>query len=63
MAFKFKFSHQFIIIWLSLSSFLHNILMSGANNTIVSSLQKEFYLSSKETGIYVSFYDVGSLIR
>lgn len=28
----------------------------------MSSLQKEFYLSSKETGIYVSVYDIGSLI-
>jgi MFS family permease len=28
----------------------------------LSSLQKEFYLSSKETGIYVSVYDIGSLI-
>jgi MFS family permease len=62
MAFKFKISHQFIIFWLSLSAFLHNILMSGANNTIISSLQKEFYLTSKETGVYVSFYDIGSLI-
>jgi MFS family permease len=62
MAFKIKISHQFIILWLSLSAFLHNILMSGANNTIISSLQKEFYLTSKETGIYVSFYDIGSLI-
>jgi MFS family permease len=62
MAIKIKISHQFVIIWLSLSAFLHNILMSGANNTIISSLQKEFYLTSKETGIYVSFYDIGSLI-
>ena len=55
-------SHQFIIIWLSLAAFLHNILMNGANNVIISSLQKEFYLSSRETGSYVSIYDVGSLV-
>jgi MFS family permease len=62
MALKLKFSHQFIIIWLSVSAFLHNILMNGANNVIISSLQKEFYLSSRETGIYVSVYDIGSLV-
>lgn len=65
MSFKFPrvgISHQFIIIWLSLSAFLHNILMNGANNVIISSLQKEFYLSSRETGIYVSVYDIGSLL-
>lgn len=59
---KIRISHQFIIIWLSLSAFLHNILMNGANNVIISSLQKEFYLSSRETGIYVSVYDIGSLM-
>ena len=58
----FKVTHQFIIVWLSLAAFLHNILMNGANNVIISSLQKEFYLSSRETGAYVSIYDVGSLI-
>lgn len=62
MAFKLKYSHRFIIIWLSLAAFLHNILMNGANNVILSSLQKEFFLSSRETGIYVSVYDIGSLI-
>ena len=55
-------SHRFIIVWLSLASFLHNILMNGANNVVISSLQKEFYLSSRETGSYVSIYDVGSLV-
>ena len=62
MAFKLRFPHQFIIIWLSMAAFLHNILMNGANNVIISSLQKEFYLSSRETGIYVSVYDIGSLV-
>lgn len=62
MGFKLKITHQFIIVWLSVSAFLHNILMNGANNVIISSLQKEFYLSSRETGIYVSVYDVGSLL-
>ena len=62
MAFKLKYSHRFIIIWLSLAAFLHNILMNGANNVILSSLQKEFFLTSRETGIYVSVYDIGSLI-
>ena len=57
-----RHSHQFIIIVLSLASFLHNILMNGANNVILSSLQKEFFLSSRETGIYVSVYDIGSLL-
>lgn len=62
MGFKLKFSHQFIIVWLSLAAFLHNILMNGANNVIISSLQKEFYLSSRETGVWVSVYDIGSLL-
>lgn len=57
-----KVSHQFIIFWLSLAALLHNVLMNGANNVIISSLQKEFYLSSRETGVYVSIYDMGSLI-
>lgn len=49
-------------MWLSLAAFIHNILMNGANNVVISSLQKEFYITSKETGAYVSVYDVGSLI-
>jgi solute carrier organic anion transporter family, member 4A len=55
-------SHLFLVIWLSLAAFLHNILMNGANNVVISSLQKEFYLTSRDTGIYVSVYDIGSLI-
>lgn len=62
MVFNLNISHKFIIAWLSLSAFLHNILMNGANNVIISSLQKEFYLSSRETGVYVSVYDIGSLL-
>ncbi len=31
-------------------------------NVIISSLQKEFFLSSKDTGIYISLYDIGSLV-
>jgi MFS family permease len=62
MLFDFIQSHKFIIVWLSLAAFLHNILMNGANNVIISSLQKEFYLSSRETGVYVSVYDIGSLL-
>lgn len=57
-----RISHQFIIIWLSLAAFLHNILMNGTNNVIISSLQKEFYLTSQETGVFVSVYDIGSLL-
>lgn len=62
MSFKLNVSHKFIIIWLSLGAFLHNILMNGANNVILSSLQKEFYLSSQETGVYIGVYDIGSLV-
>lgn len=61
MLFDFKINDKFIIVWLSLCAFLHNILMNGTNNVIISSLQKEFYLSSRETGVYVSVYDIGSL--
>ncbi|RNA26631.1 solute carrier organic anion transporter family member 1A2 isoform X1 [Brachionus plicatilis] len=61
MLFDFKINDKFIITWLSLCAFLHNILMNGTNNVIISSLQKEFYLSSRETGVYVSVYDIGSL--
>ena len=60
--FHLNISHKFIIFWLSLAAFLHNILMNGANNVVISSLQKEFYLTSKETGFYVSVYDIGSLL-
>lgn len=61
MIFGIKINDKFIIAWLSLCAFLHNILMNGTNNVIISSLQKEFYLSSRETGVYVSVYDIGSL--
>ena len=61
MSLNFKISHKFIIVWISLSAFIHSLLMNGANNVIISSLQKEFYLSGQETGFYVSVYDIGSL--
>ena len=60
--FTIRLSHRAIILWLSIAAFIHNIVMNGAMNVIISSLQKEFYLSSKDTGIYVSVYDVGSLV-
>ena len=60
--FKFRITHHFIIFWLCVAAFVHNILMNGANNVVISSLQKEFYVTSRETGVYVSVYDVGSLI-
>jgi MFS family permease len=59
---KLNVSHRFIIITLSLACFLHNILINGTNNVISSSLQREFIMSSHETGIYVSLYDIGSLV-
>ena len=52
----------YIMIWLCVSTCLHNILMNGSNNAVIPSLQKEFFLSSKETGIFVSVYDIGSMI-
>lgn len=54
--------HRTVVIWLSTAAFVHNIVMNGAMNVIVSSLQKEFYLTGKEAGTYVSVYDIGSLI-
>jgi hypothetical protein len=59
---RLNVSRKFIIAWLCLACFMHNFLMNGANNVIMSSLQKEFYLSSQDTGVYVSVYDVGSLL-
>jgi organic anion transporter 4A len=61
-AFKIKLTHLSIVIWLSIAAFIQNIVMGGAMNVIISSLQKEFYLSSQDTGIYISGYDMGSLI-
>jgi solute carrier organic anion transporter family protein 1C len=55
-------SHRTIIVLLCSAAFIHNVVMNGAMNVILSSLQKEFYLSSKDTGIYISVYDIGSLI-
>ena len=57
----FEVSHKFIIIVLSLATFLHNLITNGAMNVIASSLQKEFYLSSREIGFYLSVYDIGSV--
>jgi MFS family permease len=55
-------SHHAIFILLCLAAFTHNILMNGAMNVVLSSLQKEFYLSSRDIGIYISVYDIGSLV-
>lgn len=60
--YQLKLTHRTIIFWLSLAAFIHNVVMNGAMNVIISSLQKEFYLSSKDTGIYISVYDIGSLL-
>jgi len=55
-------TYKFIIAVLGTATFVHSGVLNGSMNVIVSSLQKEFYLSSKETGYYLSTYDVGSVI-
>ena len=57
-----EITHQIIIVVLCSACFLHNAITNGAMNVVVSSLQKEFYLSSKESGYYLSSYDFGSVI-
>ena len=44
--FQLKLTHRSIIIWLSIAAFIHNIVMNGAMNVVISSLQKEFYLQN-----------------
>lgn len=57
-----EITHRIIIVVLCAACFLHNAITNGAMNVVVSSLQKEFYLSSKESGYYLSSYDLGSVV-
>jgi organic anion transporter 5A len=59
---KFRWSHLHIVIVLCSAQFIHSLVLNGTMNVIISSLQKEFYLKSKDTGMYISLYDVGSLM-
>jgi MFS family permease len=59
---KFHWHHLHIVIVLCSAQFIHSLVLNGTMNVIISSLQKEFYLKSKDTGLYISLYDVGSLM-
>ncbi|KAJ0036423.1 hypothetical protein NQD34_005100, partial [Periophthalmus magnuspinnatus] len=51
-----------ILIFLSMASFLQGLIINGFTSTVVTSIEKRFDLSSSQTGLIISAYDIASCV-
>ncbi len=50
------------LVILCLCAFVQNVAVGGANNAILSTIERAYYLSSMESAIFLSIYDVANII-
>lgn len=53
---------SWVLVFLSMASFLQGLIINGFVNTVVTSIERRFDLSSSQTGLIVSSYDIASCI-
>lgn len=47
---------------LSLCALMQNILVGGANNAILTTIERVYYMTSLESALFLSFYDISNII-
>uniref|UniRef100_A0A8C6U2K4 Solute carrier organic anion transporter family member n=1 Tax=Neogobius melanostomus TaxID=47308 RepID=A0A8C6U2K4_9GOBI len=53
---------RWVLFFLSMASFLQGFLINGLVNTVVTSIERRFDLSSSQTGLIVSSFDIASCV-
>ncbi|KAH9373534.1 hypothetical protein HPB48_003486 [Haemaphysalis longicornis] len=55
-------SPQWVLLWFSTAVFIKGMLINGYINVALPTLERRFHLRSFESGMIVSFFNIGSLI-
>uniref|UniRef100_A0A3B4B7M0 Kazal-like domain-containing protein n=1 Tax=Periophthalmus magnuspinnatus TaxID=409849 RepID=A0A3B4B7M0_9GOBI len=53
---------RWVLFFLSVASFLQGLIINGFTSTVVTSIEKRFDLSSSQTGLIISAYDIASCV-
>ena len=53
---------KFIFVIICVSSFVQNLVTSGIGSVVVSTMEKEFYLTSTQGGIFLGIYDFAAFL-
>ncbi|XP_072290374.1 solute carrier organic anion transporter family member 4A1 [Eucyclogobius newberryi] len=53
---------RWVLFFLSVASFLQGLIINGFVNTVVTSIERRFDLSSSQTGLIVSSYDMAACV-
>ena len=60
---KFEIENKNIIFFIMCSCvFVQNMIIGGANNANLTTIEQEFYMSSLDLAEFLSSYDIGSII-
>lgn len=59
---KICYNWVFIFIVLNICIFTQNLLTSGIGTVVISTIEKEFYLTSTESGIFLGVFDLAAFI-
>lgn len=53
---------RWVLFFLCVASFLQGMIINGFINTIITSIEKRFHLSSYQTGLIASSYDIAACV-
>jgi MFS family permease len=53
---------KFSIFVLSLSCFFENLIISGSSTVVLSTIEREFFMSSTESGFFLGIYELAGFI-
>lgn len=59
---KLCYSWLYIFIVLNICAFTQNLLTSGITTVVISTMEKEFYMASTESGIFLGVFDLAAFI-
>ena len=54
------FNWKFTFIFLCVCCFVENLLVSGVATVIISSIEKEFFLTSTQSGLFLGIFEIGA---
>jgi MFS family permease len=55
-------SWKFIFVIICLCCFIQNLVTSGIGSVVVSTMEKEFYITSTQSGIFLGIYDFAAFL-